>query len=79
MLLRSNVNFTGYNIVPDNVENHREKFGDKFWRFEVHDLVSEAVNQQFDIVLSRHTTMHLRYYDVITIIKLTSLKGGTKI
>ena len=33
---RSDVDFTGYDIVQANVENHKANFADKNWKFEVY-------------------------------------------
>ena len=41
---RSDVMFTGYDIVEDNINNHRQSFREKDWKFEVHDIVREGVN-----------------------------------
>ena len=41
---RSDVMFTGYDIVEDNIKNHRQSFREKDWKFEVHDIVREGVN-----------------------------------
>ena len=35
VLLRTDVIFTGYDIVPGNVEGHKKKFDAKPWKFEV--------------------------------------------
>ena len=35
VLLRTDVIFTGYDIVPGNVEGHKKKFNAKPWKFEV--------------------------------------------
>ena len=34
-LCRTDVIFTGYDIVPGNVEDHKKKFEGKPWNFEV--------------------------------------------
>ena len=56
---RSDVEYTGYDIVEANINNHREKFRDTDWKFEVHDIVTDPINSSYDLILSRHTTMHL--------------------
>jgi len=60
---RTDVVFTGYDIVPDNVDNHKKKFKGKPWKFEVHDIVSDPIPDK-DIILSRHTLQHLLTGDV---------------
>jgi hypothetical protein len=32
---RSDIDFTGYDIVPANIENHKKQFALKDWNFEV--------------------------------------------
>jgi len=51
---RTDVTFTGYDIVPNNVESHRQRFKDKPWKFEVRDIVSSSLPAH-DLILSRHT------------------------
>ena len=35
LISRTDVIFTGYDIVPGNVEGHKKKFNAKSWKFEV--------------------------------------------
>eukprot|EP00092_Neocalanus_flemingeri_P008003 GFUD01008635.1.p1 GENE.GFUD01008635.1~~GFUD01008635.1.p1 ORF type:complete len:329 (+),score=89.43 GFUD01008635.1:265-1251(+) len=65
---RTDVIFTGFDIVPDNIENHRNKFKDENWNFEVHDIVTDSLNSTYDLILSRHTTQHLKTADVLKVI-----------
>jgi len=60
---RTDVVFTGYDIVPNNVNSHKQKFAGKPWTFEVHDIVSDKIPTQ-DIILSRHTLQHLKTGDI---------------
>lgn len=66
---RSDVEYTGYDIVEANINNHREKFRDTDWKFEVHDIVTDPIKISYDLILSRHTTMHLRTSDVVKVIR----------
>ena len=67
---RPDVDFTGYDIVNKNIEQHRELFKNhKNWRFETHDIVKDHIKQSFDLILSRHTFQHLKTNDVKKIIK----------
>jgi hypothetical protein len=67
--VRSDVEYTGYDIVEANINNHREKFKDTDWKFEVHDIVTDPINYSYDLIISRHTTMHLRASDVVKVIR----------
>ena len=66
---RSDVVYTGYDIVEDNINNHREKFRDTDWKFEVHDIVTDDIKISYDLVISRHTTMHLQINNVLKVIR----------
>ena len=66
---RSDVEYTGYDIVEANINNHREKFRDTDWKFEVHDIVVAPISYSYDLVISRHTTMHLKTSDVMKVIR----------
>jgi len=64
---RTDVVFTGYDIVPGNVEGHQKKFSTKPWKFEVHDIVADPIGK-YDIILSRHTLQHLKTGDIERVI-----------
>ena len=66
---RSDVEYTGYDIVEANINNHREKFRDTDWKFEVHDIVTDPINYSYDLIISRHTTQHLLTSDVVKVIR----------
>jgi len=64
---RTDVDFTGYDIVPANIENHKKTFSSTSWKFEVHDIVADPI-PKFDIILSRHTMIHLKNKDVFQLL-----------
>ena len=66
---RSDVQYTGYDIVEANINNHRQKFRDTDWKFEVHDIVTDPIKISYDLIISRHTTMHLTLSDVMKVIR----------
>ena len=66
---RSDVVYTGYDIVEANINNHREKFRDTDWKFEVHDIVSDKISTPYDLILNRMTAQHLQTNDVLKIIR----------
>ena len=66
---RSDVEHTGYDIVEANINNHRERFSDTDWKFEVHDIVTDPINYSYDLIISRHTTMHLQISDAVKVIR----------
>ena len=65
---RSDVTFTGFDIVKDNINNHMERFKETDWKFEVHDIVSEQMKNSYDLIISRPTTQHLKTSDVMKVI-----------
>ena len=65
---RSDVTFTGFDILEDNINNHKERFKETDWKFEVHDIVSEQMKSSYDLIISRHTTQHLKTSDVMKVI-----------
>jgi len=73
---RTDIKFTGWDIVQSNVDNHRETFSDQGWQFETHDLVTDQIETRFDLILSRHTTQHLQSEDVIRVIKNFQSSGS---
>ena len=67
---RTDVDFTGYDIVSKNIDHHREQFKNhKDWTFEQHDIVKDQIKQSYDLILSRHTFQHLKTKDVKKIIQ----------
>lgn len=60
---RSDILFTGYDIVPGNIDNHRKNFADKPWTFVVRDIVVDPISKH-DIILSRVTLQHLTNGDI---------------
>jgi len=74
---RTDVVFTGYDIVPGNVEGHQKKFNAKPWKFEVHDIVADPIAGNYDIILSRHTLQHLKTGDIEKVIA-NFVQSGSK-
>jgi len=59
---RTDIEFTGFDIVQANIDNHKNRFARTKWNFEVHDSVVDTI-PKFDLILSRHTMMHLKLRD----------------
>ena len=66
---RSDIIFTGFDIVKSNIDNHKQRFNDRPWTFETHDIVTDVLNTSYDLILSRHTTQHLQTEDVVKVIR----------
>lgn len=66
---RNDIIFTGFDIVPENIQQHRNMFKHQNWSFEVHDIVTDSINSSYDLILSRHTTQHLKTKDVLKVLQ----------
>ena len=64
----SDIKFTGYDLLPVNIDQAKRKFSNESWSFEVFDLVEDRISQYFDIIISRHTSIHLGLMDNIRVI-----------
>ncbi len=45
-------------------------------RFELHDLVTDPIAEEFDIIRSRHTMQHLKTADVVRVVKNFKSSGS---
>ena len=79
-----NVEFTGYDLIPENIENAKRRFSNTSWHFQTFDLVSQKISKHwavnififvmkwfletsFDLVINRHTAIHLGLMDNIKV------------
>eukprot|EP00091_Calanus_sinicus_P006774 TRINITY_DN17520_c0_g1_i1.p1 TRINITY_DN17520_c0_g1~~TRINITY_DN17520_c0_g1_i1.p1 ORF type:complete len:107 (-),score=29.38 TRINITY_DN17520_c0_g1_i1:263-583(-) len=62
---RDDVDYTGYDLLPANVENARNRFYNQTWTFETVDLVKDRIKNQFDLLINRATAIHLGLRDNI--------------
>ena len=66
---RSDVDYTGVDIVSNVIEHHRSTFADRDWKFLNLDIVSESINvADYDLILTRMMMQHLTHTDVIRIL-----------
>ena len=66
---RSDVDYTGVDIVSKVIEHHRSTFADRDWKFLNLDIVSESINfSDYDLIMTRHMMQHLTHTDVIRIL-----------
>jgi len=74
---RSDVIYTGADIVPDIIAYHRQKFNKlKNAKFVEHDIVSVPLNHSYDIVLVRDLFQHLWMMDAVMALKHISESGS---
>ena len=53
---RSDIDYTGYDLLPVNIETAREKFKNETWKFETFDLVKDRISKNM-------------FYRIFTIVK----------
>ena len=61
--------FHGYDIMPEYIEDNKERFGSKNIKFEVKDVIEEKITQEVDLIMCRDLIMHLRWDKVKKLIK----------
>ena len=66
---RADVSFTGYDLIPQNIETAKEKFQNESWTFKVFDIVERRIERSFDLIINRHTAIHLGLSDNIKVEK----------
>ena len=79
---RTDVDYTGYDLLPVNIEAAKDRFKNESWVFDTWDLVKDKIGRgtspecdifgfnsetQFDIIICRHTSIHLGLHDNIQV------------
>jgi len=62
---RSDVDYTGYDLIPAIIDKAKQKFSNETWNFYTFDLVKDKIETQFDLLINRHTAIHLGIRDNI--------------
>jgi len=66
---RTDVEYTGMDIVGEVIDHHRKTFSDRPWKFLNVDVVSEPINvDDYDLIMTRMMMQHLAHDDVIRIL-----------
>jgi 2-polyprenyl-3-methyl-5-hydroxy-6-metoxy-1,4-benzoquinol methylase len=66
---RSDIDYTGMDIVPDLIRNHKHKYADRLnWQFAVHDIVANPLSAPYDLIFSRDMTQHLTSGDTMRVL-----------
>ena len=70
LLSRSDVDYTGVDIVADVISRHRATFRDRpTWKFVNVDVVSQPISvADYDLIMTRMMMQHLAHGDVIRIL-----------
>jgi len=62
---RTDVKYTGYDLIPQNILLSNTKFADKDWTFKQFDMMKDRVDSSYDLILNRHVSIHLGLLDSI--------------
>jgi len=74
---RSDVRYTGADIVPDIIAHHRKKLRRlRNAEFVEHDVVSQHLNHSYDIVILRDVLQHLWMADAMLALRRISESGN---
>ena len=73
---RTDIEYTGMDIVPDLIEHHKKTYSDQPWTFRVHDIVAEPLTASFDLIFSRDMTQHLSIGDTLRVLQHFSASGS---
>ena len=73
---RTDIEYTGMDIVPDIIEHHTKTYSDQPWTFRVHDIVAEPLTTSYDLIFSRDMTQHLTIGDTLRVLKHFSVSGS---
>ena len=76
MLNRTDIEYTGMDIVPDIIEHHTKTYSDKPWTFLFHDIVAEPLPTSYDLIFSRDMTQHLTIGDTLRVFRHFSISGS---
>ena len=73
---RTDIDYTGMDIVPDIIEHHKKTYSDQPWTFHIHDIVAEPLSTSFDLIFSRDMTQHLTNSDTLRVLQHFSSSGS---
>ena len=69
LLTRSDVDYTGVDIVADVISRHRAAFRGRPWKFVNMDVVTQPINvSEYDLIMTRMMMQHLAQGDVIRVL-----------
>jgi len=75
---RSDIQYTGADVVPDIITHHRRTFKRRLKNVEFieHDIVSQALKHSYDIVVMRDVLQHLWMSDAVAALRRVSESGS---
>lgn len=62
---RSDIEYTGYDLIPQNIEFSLKNFTAEKWTFKQFDMIKDRIDKSYDLVLNRHVSIHLGLLDSI--------------
>jgi cyclopropane fatty-acyl-phospholipid synthase-like methyltransferase len=74
---RSDIDYTGMDIVPELIERHKKEYAKQDWTFRVHDIVAESLTTSYDLIISREMMQHLVTGDALTVLRHFSDSGSS--
>ena len=73
---RTDIHYTGMDIVPDLIEQHRDAYANRNWRFEVHDIAADPLSSPYNLIFSRQLTQYLTPADTLRVLDHFSTSGS---
>ena len=74
---RRDVNYTGMDIVPSLIDNHKREFKEEPNLSFIHqDIVETPLHHGYDLILCQHMLQHLTTSDVIQVLSHFSNSGS---
>ncbi|KAJ1468358.1 hypothetical protein T484DRAFT_1855553 [Baffinella frigidus] len=71
------VRYVGADVVPDMITANRREFASfKNMEFLQHDLVKDAIPENFDLILCRDTLFHLPLWDAVEVLRKFDASGA---
>ena len=69
LVMREDVDYTGIDIVPELISNHRKAYRSYPWKFRLVDVLQHPLQESFDLIINRMLLQHLYYKDVFKLLK----------
>ena len=73
---RDDVDYTGMDIVPELITEHKKSFANEPWTFIQQDVVLQPLNTSYDLIHNRQMLFHLKSQDIFTALKHFSESGS---
>ena len=73
---RDDVDYTGMEIVPELINQHKATFANKPWRFIHQDIAASPLEKAYDLIHTRHMLQHLTGREVFTTLRHFSSSGS---